>query len=332
MHQETTQGRIMAFCSPRGGVGRSTAAANVAWVLATAGQRVLVVDCDLESPSLHALYRPFLLDPELLSTEGVIDAVSAYAVQASATPREPDLLRYVVSLEWEFPDGGTLDFLPAGRQSPSYPVRVADFDWRALQDSAVGEALVNGIHRTMREEYDTVLLDLHAGLTEAGRLCAARLADGVVLCFTLAPSSIEAARALAEMVQSERVNAPVDFFPVPMRVDPFEKELLERSRKLAREAFAPYLPASGGWGETYWADVEVAYVPFYAYSEVPAPFGDRPGDANSVLAAAERLAGYLALTTIGSQIYAPPEACQQVLASYATRQPLRETAPYPVPA
>ncbi|HEX5870285.1 MAG TPA: AAA family ATPase [Longimicrobium sp.] len=316
MHSDSSRCRIVAFCSPKGGVGRSTAVANVAWVLATTGRRVLVVDCDLEDPSLHAFFRPFLLDPDLLSTEGVIDAVSDYAVQAQSTHRDPDLLRYVVSLEWDFPEGGALDLLPAGRQSPAYPVRVAEFNWRAFLDGPHAETLLSGVERTMRAEYDAVLLDLHCGLTEAGRMCAGRLADAVVLCFTLAPSSVEAARALAELVQSERAHVPADYFPVPMRVDPFEKELLERGRRHAREAFAPFLALTGAPCETYWADVEVAYIPFYAYSEVLAPFGDRPGDTNSVLAAAERLASYLVGQPIGAQVYASPETSQQVLAQY----------------
>jgi MinD-like ATPase involved in chromosome partitioning or flagellar assembly len=286
--------------------------ANVAWILANTGRRVLVVDCDLESPSLHEFFRPFLLDPGLLSTEGMIDALSELALQHPSVVAEPDLLRYVVSLEWTFPEPGTLDFLPAGRQSAAYAVRVARFDWRAFLEGAQGELLVDGIERAMRDEYDVVLIDIHCGLTEAGRLCAARLADAVVLCFTLAPSSIEAASTLAEMVQSERSSAPAELFPVAMRVDPFEKELLERGRKQALEAFLPFGPRD----ESYWADVEVAYIPFYAYNEMLAAFGDRPGDTNSVLAAAERLASHLVGGPIGPQVYAGPEMSQQVIARY----------------
>ena len=322
MQQGSSQGRIVAFCSPKGGVGRSTAVANVAWVLATSGRRVLVVDWDLETPSLHEFFRPFLLDPELASTEGVMDAVSDFAPLSQSTPpAEPDLLRHAVSLDWSFPPGGALDFLSAGRQSPAYAVRVAQLDWKRILDGARGDLFVRSLQGAMRSEYDIVLIDLHCGLTDAGRICAGRLADAVVVCFTLAASSIEAARTLAEEVRGERGHATGEFFPVPMRVDPFEKELLERGRRHARDAFAPFVSLTGPEYESYWADVEVAYFPFYAYSEVLAPFGDRPGSANSVLAAAERLASRLAGRPIGPQVYASPEVSQQVIAKY-TGQPL----------
>jgi len=36
------------------------ALANVAWILAANGRRVLVVDWDLESPGLHRFFHPFL--------------------------------------------------------------------------------------------------------------------------------------------------------------------------------------------------------------------------------------------------------------------------------
>jgi hypothetical protein len=52
-------GSIVTFYSYKGGVGRTMALANVATLLAQRGQRVLVVDFDLEAPGLH---RYFLTD------------------------------------------------------------------------------------------------------------------------------------------------------------------------------------------------------------------------------------------------------------------------------
>ena len=43
-------GRIITFYSYKGGTGRSMALANVAWLLASNGQRVLAIDWDLEAP------------------------------------------------------------------------------------------------------------------------------------------------------------------------------------------------------------------------------------------------------------------------------------------
>lgn len=58
-----------AFYSLKGGVGRSTAAAVVAWHLAGKGRNVLVLDLDLEAPGLSTS----LLPPERQPEHGIVD-------------------------------------------------------------------------------------------------------------------------------------------------------------------------------------------------------------------------------------------------------------------
>jgi Mrp family chromosome partitioning ATPase len=65
-------GRIITFYSYKGGTGRSMAMANVAWLLALSGARVLAIDWDLEAPGLHRYFRPFLDDPDLAESEGLV--------------------------------------------------------------------------------------------------------------------------------------------------------------------------------------------------------------------------------------------------------------------
>src|SRR5438270_9122413 len=80
-------GRVITFYSYKGGTGRSMALANVAWVLALNGKRVLTIDWDLEAPGLHRYYLPFLSDPELAETFGLIDLFWSYT-DVVLTPRE----------------------------------------------------------------------------------------------------------------------------------------------------------------------------------------------------------------------------------------------------
>jgi MinD-like ATPase involved in chromosome partitioning or flagellar assembly len=48
--------RVISVHSFRGGTGKSNAAANVATLLAAEGQRVGVVDTDIQSPGIHTLF------------------------------------------------------------------------------------------------------------------------------------------------------------------------------------------------------------------------------------------------------------------------------------
>jgi hypothetical protein len=80
-------GRVITFYSYKGGTGRSMALANVAWILASNGYRVLAVDWDLEAPGLHRYFAPFLVDRDLTSSDGVIEFVIDYAIE-TMTPDE----------------------------------------------------------------------------------------------------------------------------------------------------------------------------------------------------------------------------------------------------
>jgi Mrp family chromosome partitioning ATPase len=53
-------GRILTFYSYKGGTGRSMSLANIAWILAMNGHRVLMIDWDLEAPGLHRWFGPLL--------------------------------------------------------------------------------------------------------------------------------------------------------------------------------------------------------------------------------------------------------------------------------
>ncbi len=82
VRDEDRRGKIITFYSYKGGTGRSMALANVAFLLANAGKRVLAIDWDLEAPGLHRYFEPFLADKNLEHSTGVIDFVRDFATAA----------------------------------------------------------------------------------------------------------------------------------------------------------------------------------------------------------------------------------------------------------
>src|SRR5258708_5542744 len=117
-------GRVVTFYSYKGGTGRTMAVANVAWILASNGCKVLTIDWDLEAPGLHRYFQPFLEDPELASTPGMMDyfvdmGTAARRRSEGAKERwfEPftTLLAYSRSLDFDFEGDGTIDFVCAGQ-------------------------------------------------------------------------------------------------------------------------------------------------------------------------------------------------------------------------
>lgn len=63
MTEHGPRGRIITFYSYKGRTGRTMLLANTAWILASAGKRVLAIDWNLEAPGLHQYFHPFLIDP-----------------------------------------------------------------------------------------------------------------------------------------------------------------------------------------------------------------------------------------------------------------------------
>jgi len=285
------------------------AIANTAWIIASNGLRVLTVDWNLESPGLHRYFHPFLADKQLLSSRGVLDMIKEFRDGASARPGstiDPDLiearvLQYAVSLAWEFPRPGVIDFLPAGRMDGTYMQAMRLFDWDSFYEREGGALYLEALRRDMLEQYDYVLIDSPTGQSETAGICIADLPDIVVDCFTMSTQSIDGAVGVARYIQRQQRAEPITILPVPMRVDRTLSEQAAASREYAKIRFSPYLQhiASGRVG-SYWEDVEVPYQSEYSYEEVLAPFRARNRPPDSVLAAYLRLSREITSGQVGA--------------------------------
>ena len=295
------RGQIVTFYSYKGGTGRSMSLANAAWILASNGLRVLAVDWDLEAPGLHRYFHPFLSDPTLGSSPGVINLIWEFAAAAldPSAPEEPGWHReyartapYATSVDHRFPDKGTIDLLSAGRQDNTYSAMVNSFDWDNFYHQLGGGGFLEALMEDMRAHYDYVLVDSRTGLSDTAGICTVQLPDTLVACFSMSAQAIEGTAAVAASVARQRMDTPVTIFPVPMRVEDGEKAMREASLDSARahfERFLGHVPDH----DRYWGDVEVPYRAYYAYEEVLATIADRPNQPSSVLAATERLVSYL---------------------------------------
>ncbi|GAA1407141.1 FxSxx-COOH system tetratricopeptide repeat protein [Kitasatospora putterlickiae] len=326
-------GTVVTFYSFKGGTGRTMALANLGWILASQGLRVLVVDWDLEAPGLHRYYHPLLVDPELHATDGLIDMLRAYVDEALPGPDRPGpgpdprewlaapgrLEQYLCGLALDLPEGGRLDLMPAGRQNAAYSAAVTSFNWRSFYTRADirGAEFLYALREQWTGAYDYVLIDSRTGVSDTSGICTVLMPDTVVDCFTLGAQSIrggvDAARAIVDADERE-----IRVLPVPMRVEDAERAGLAAGRDLAHDAFDPYL---GRWlgadrRAEYWRDVEVPYKPFYAYEEVPATIVDRPQQGRTLLAAFERLADWLTGGRVRELRPVPDQARRRLYAAY----------------
>jgi cellulose biosynthesis protein BcsQ/tetratricopeptide (TPR) repeat protein len=304
---------IVTFYSYKGGVGRTMALANVAWILATEGSRVLVVDWDLESPGLHRFLRPFLNDPELADTTGVAEMVRGYGRDAEALAGQgldgteyerrlrelldghTDVRPHRDTLRWDgFRPPGTIEFLGPGRQHEAYSENVALFDWASFYKHDRGKRFVDTLRERLRQgEYDFVLIDSRTGHSDNASICTLWLPDVVVAGFNLSNQSIEGTAAVARQIheRAHETGRDIRILPVPMRVEHTEREKASRRRAYVESRFGGLVgPLVAGSVEEYWGQVEVEHHPAFAYEEILVPFTLLPGKSSSQLAAYVRIA------------------------------------------
>lgn len=321
-------GEVVTFFSFKGGTGRTMALANVAWILASRGRRVLVVDWDLDSPGLYKFFLPFLDEGLYHSTPGIVDIMSDYSRAAThAEHSSPDwylryarMLPHAISLDWQFPDGGTLDIVSAGRPGRNYSTVLSGFNWDNFYHRLGGGLVFAAMRDDMRRHYDYTLIDSRTGLSDIAGICTVRFPDTVVNCFTLSSQSIEGAARVARHIDDLVDDREIRILPVPMRVEDGEQQKLENGRALARQEFTGY--PSGLEREArrrYWGEVEIPYKPFYAYEEILAIFGDEPGLPLTLLSAYERLTSVITRGKVRQLAPMPDDVRRRFAAAFERR-------------
>ena len=198
--ESIVNGKIVTFYSYKGGTGRTMALANVGWIMASIGLKVLVIDWDLDSPGLHRYFHPFVDSKLVAATPGVIELINDYAWAATVHEdnRAVDwhreyakILPHAISLNWNgFPDEGTLDYVSAGRQNRDYSSSLTSIDWDNFYDRLGGGQFIDALREDMKAHYDYTLIDSRTGLSDVADICTVHLPDILVDCFTLNYQSI----------------------------------------------------------------------------------------------------------------------------------------------
>ncbi|MBL8615343.1 MAG: hypothetical protein JNM72_07030 [Deltaproteobacteria bacterium] len=209
-------GHLTTFYSYKGGVGRTALLANVAFLLASWGRKVLCLDWDLEAPGLKRYLAPGENDGP-----GVLDIILGSHNDSRADWRS---MRRTIPGPW-LGGPGHLHFIDAGRHrsdAERYITEVVKLDFRRMAERGLGEALED-LREEWLTEYDHVLVDSRTGITDVGGICAAQLPDLLVLCVNMNAQSIDGAAMLAEMAKKLRASLPVfrggfQVLPVPCKV------------------------------------------------------------------------------------------------------------------
>lgn len=149
--------KILLFTSPRMKDGKTTTISNLAVILAHAGEKVLLIDCDLRKPRIHKIF-------EISNEVGLTNVIAKH-----------DLIESAKSIFEEIPN---LHLITSG-VIPPMPTEI-------LASVKMGEILTE-----LRGQYDFILLDTPPILSVADAAAVSKYVDGVIIVSALGKTTYD---------------------------------------------------------------------------------------------------------------------------------------------
>lgn len=176
------QPKIVTFYSFKGGMGRTTALAATALLLAQHGRHVLAIDTDIEAPGLASLF----FDERQIQL-GTVD----FFLESSATGRGAiDMTHYLKPVnDPKLTEGmaGNIYIIPAGKVDDHYVQKLGRIDYQDIVENGMRDHLswliesATNFIQSNGYPLDYILLDARAGFHDMGGVVTAHLPHGAVL-------------------------------------------------------------------------------------------------------------------------------------------------------
>ena len=216
--------RRVVFYSYKGGVGRTTALVHTAFHLARAGQRVAVVDMDVEAPGLHlVLPRPDGKDVSV----GLVDylwerqvrpfdsetreGLDTCVVYASGIPGKP--IAYAVE---DVESRAQIHVIPAGKPGSEYVRRLHVLSSQEVLSRPDDAWSLFESELMQQLDPDIVLIDARTGLGDWGGLSLLRLADEAFLVLYPSEQNLDGIRFVRDTLKEvTTINTHLVLSPVP---------------------------------------------------------------------------------------------------------------------
>jgi MinD-like ATPase involved in chromosome partitioning or flagellar assembly len=209
--------RFICFYSYKGGTGRSLTLANIAYLLASEGQKVLIMDMDMEAPGQHMtelfhdelpISKPGLLEM-LIERKKILDEQKTFVFDIKDYVRRSSIFdRDISKLSNSNNDdeyatiqaSGGIDLLPVSKSvNDEFQANLAGWDWELFYTQYNGEDFLQYLKLVITEAgYDTVLIDSRTGMSEVFFISTFSLADTVVLVSSLNRQNIEGTKLAAK--------------------------------------------------------------------------------------------------------------------------------------
>lgn len=178
---ESDNASRIVFFSIKGGVGRSTAMAALAWSLAQSGKKVLVMDLDLESPGLSTALLPENKRPAYGIADWMVEDLVDNGV---------GIIDDMIATS-DLSHDGEIYVVPAHGKTPGEYIAKLGRVWMPkINDEGVKENWSQRLNRLIEDleekiKPDVILIDSRSGIDQIASSCVTDLRANLVLLFTV---------------------------------------------------------------------------------------------------------------------------------------------------
>lgn len=196
--------KVVAFYSFKGGVGRTTAMVNVAWILsAERNKKVVLIDLDLEAPSLHQIIGELKIEPKY----GLVD----YLYERSNNIDDFEIGVTDIIGEISVPKG-SLFIIPAGKFNIDYVAKVDDLKNLPIYDDSLWTEFKSNLIEQL--EPDFVLVDSRTGINIWGALSILNMSDDSIIFMNPTPQNTEGILVILKLLNNVNIQPNIVFSPV----------------------------------------------------------------------------------------------------------------------
>lgn len=233
---------IATFYSLRGGVGRSTALAYSAHVLASRGKKVVCVDMDLEAPGVTSIFGK---EKDVEVDKGIVTILTDLD-----NGKNVDITSHLIKVSTET----DLYCLPAGVPNAEYARKLKGlaFEGWYREEKNPLHQLINALKYDLPFQPDVILLDARTGISELNAPLLFDIADLSIIVFFPHPQAFEGTASLVKgllssksgrIVNGQRLTPEPRFIvsPIPSSKAP---EVVQKYQHRALEWVATWLSSS----------------------------------------------------------------------------------------
>lgn len=215
--------QVISFYSYKGGVGRTIALIQTAYSLAQAGKRVLMLDLDIEAPSLHNLFADNLEDEYSGVEYGIVDYLYRTVVQKQEDVPIENMICHLERQDVE----GDLFLIPALKTMNSdYIYQIGRLQTEQIQERNAFETIIDYVRAEF--DIDVVLIDTRAGFNQWGSLSLLSLSNQIIFVAYPNAENIEGLNVALHVLN----NIGKKRYAVAMSKIVRTEEGLERARQL----------------------------------------------------------------------------------------------------